>query len=253
MPQTSTFSAFLLFLLLSSLSDLRAQDSTRVGADPWQSAVDQSTQMMLDNQDFGQRLIFGSGFYVNNPDIEYEVDKKKLFIDPELRLASITLVGGLTDTLPARIQLYDQVVEVIRDGKEFQVDARSLQSITTLDGRRFLAYRRPLIVGQPAPLLEVLAEADRKKLCLYQRVEWREPNYQQTSYDTDNYKKRLRRIEEVYLIAPYVARPIGKMKELISLLPQEQQREAQQYAKRERLRNRTEDYVKLMTFLGWEG
>jgi hypothetical protein len=250
-PTTSTF----LFLLLSLLylHGLTGQDSTSVRADPWRTAVDQSTQMMIDNQDFGQRLIFGGGFYASNPEIDYEVDEKKLYLDTKLRPASITLVGGLTDTLPARIQLFDQVVEVIKDDKEFQVDAKSLQSIITEDGRRFLAYRQPLVVGQPAPLMEILAESDRKRLCLYRRVEWREPNYQKTSYDTDNYKKRLKRIEQVYLIAPYVARPIGKLKELITLLPKEQQLGARQYAKQERLRNRPEDFVKLMIHLGWAG
>lgn len=252
MPRTNPSKPLLLFLLLVSIHGLTAQDSTSVIADPWQTAVDQSTQMMIDNQDFGQRLIFGSGFYVSNPELDYEVDEKKLYLDPELGLASITLVGGLTDTLAARIQLFDQVVEVIKDGKEFQVDAKSLQSVITEDGRRFRAYRRALVVGQPAPLLEILTESGNRMLCTYRRVEWREPSYQKTSYDSDSYKKRLKRIEEVYLIAPYVAKPINKLKGLIRLLPTEQQEEARRYAKEERLRNRAEDYVKLMVFLGWE-
>jgi len=240
---------YLLLPLLCSLSILAAQDSTSVKAEPFRMTMDQGTQMTIDDPNLRDRLIAGGGFYVSNPEIEYEVDEKKLYLDPNLQSYKITLVGGLTETVPARIQLIDQVVEVNVDGRELQVTGKSLESLTTEDGRRFVAFRRPLIVGEPAPLLEVLQESDNGTLCAYRRVEWREPPQQKTSYDASNYKKRLDRRDQVYLLLPYSAKKIDKLKKLISLLPEDKREEARSYAKAERLRNREGDYAKLLAHL----
>ena len=241
--------SFLVLCLLWSVGPLAAQDTSRVSAEPWRTVIDPGTQMILDDGDLTQRLISGSGIFVINPELDYDVDENKLYLDPEFRPYAITLVGGMTDTLLARIQLVDQVVEVIVDGRDLQVDGKSLRSLTAEDGRRFVSTRLPLKAGEPAPLAEVLFESGVRKLYAYRRVEWREPSYQRTSYDSDKYAKRLYRSDLVYLVSPHRSQPVKKLKDLIELLPAEERDEAQRYAKRERLRNREEDYVKLLSYL----
>jgi hypothetical protein len=243
-----------LFLLLlsyavSTVAPLTAQDSTRVNTPPWRNTVDTETQMMLDDGTMTQRLLTGAGINVIKPELEYEVDEKKLYLDTEFRPYAITLFGGLTDTLLARIQLLDQVVEVVVDGRDLQVDSKSLRSLTAEDGRRFVAFPFPLVSGDPNPLLEVLFETKEFALGAYRRVEWREPSHQKTSYDSGNYKKRLDREDRVYLITAQSSEEVRKIKDLIELLPLEKRAEAQRYVKQERLRNREEDYVQLLTYL----
>ncbi|MEL7161087.1 MAG: hypothetical protein AAFN92_10030 [Bacteroidota bacterium] len=233
-------SCFFSFLV----GQITAQDSTDV------KLLNQATmQLMVENANLTESLIAGGGFYVNNPDIDYEIDENKLYLDPALRPHVITLVGGLVDTVPARLQLFDQVVEVTFAGRDLQIDGESLQTITTPERRHFVAYRRPLITGDPAPLLEELAVVGDLKLFGYRRTTWRQPAQQKTSYDNDNYKKRLHREDRIFLISPSLRKEVTKLKQIIELLPSADRAEARQYAKRERLRNREVDYVKLLTFL----
>lgn len=235
--------------LLSCIAPLAAQDSTRVNSQPWSYNVDSEMQMMIDDGTMTQRLLSGAGINVIKPELEYEVDEEKLYLDTEFRPYAITLVGGLTDTLLARIQLLDQVVEVVVDGRDLQVDSKTLRSLTAEDGRRFVAFPYSLVSGGPNPLLEVLFESKEFALCAYRRVEWREPSHQRTSYDSGNYKKRLDREDQVYMITSQSSEEVRKMKDLIKLLPAEKRDEAERYAKQERLRNREEDYVQLLTYL----
>ena len=243
------FSLQLAVYLLSFVAPLAAQDSTRVQSAPWRGNVDPEMQMMIDDGTMTQRLLTGAGINVIKPELEYEVDEKKLYLDTEFRPYVITLVGGLTDTLLARIQLLDQTVEVVVDGRDLQVDGKSLRSLTAEDGRRFIAFPYALVSGDPNPLLEVLFESKDFALGAYRRVVWREPSYQKTSYDSGNYKKRLDREDRVYLISSWSREEIKKMKDLIQSLPAEERNAAERYAKDERLRNREEDYVQLLSHL----
>ncbi len=224
---------------------LVAQDSLRTQP----TRLDQAKQMMSERANLNQDLIYGGGFSVTNPELDVEIDENKLYLDPEFRACEITLVGGLTQTLPARIQLFNQLVEVIANGKEMQIDGKSLQSVTTQDGRQFVAYRRPVVVNDPLPLLELLASRGDMKLYGYRRVELRDPAQQRSSYDAGTYRKRLYRDDLVYLFSPRQQTEIKKLRDLIESLTYQDQVDARRYAKRERLRNREEDYIRLLNAL----
>jgi hypothetical protein len=191
----------------------------------------------------------GANYVTYRPEAEYDLDPKLIFLDADYQPCHITLVGGLTDTLPARIQLVDQVVEVATEGKIFQVKNKSLQSVITPDGRQFVPSRLPLVVGEPAPLLEVLATTSDRELYAHRRIEWRDPSRQRTPYDQGSYKKRPYREDLYYLSGPRGMQEVRKMRELLDLLPERQQRSANNYVRDHRLRNREEDYVDLLTFL----
>ena len=244
MRSTIYLTLLILTIMQLPVSTLSAQDSTRTANRP----VDQGTQMMIERSNLDRQLIFG-GFVVNNPEIDYEIDEDKLYIDPVLRPCIITLVGGLTDTLPARIQLYDQLVEVVMDGKDMQVASKYLKSVVTQEGREFVAFRQPLLINQPPPLLELLGTYENYRLYGYRRVELREPSHKKTPYDAGSYKKRLHREDLIYVIASSKTTQIRKVKDLIALLPDEVQIETSQYVKQEGLRNREEDYIKLLVYL----
>ena len=236
--------------LFSNVSSLGAQDTTRASVPPPQQTVDGANQFLMHtSENMSQGLIYGTGIYVNNPDTEYDVDERKLYLDPEFRPFHITLTDGQSGTAPARIQLIDQIVEVNLEGRDLQVSSEALQSLTAEDGTRYVALHHPLIPGEPAPLLEVLVEAESRSLYAYRRVEWREPSQQRTSYDHDNYKKRLFRRDMVYLISSGNSQEIKKMRDLLDLLPEDVQDAARRYVRSERLRNREEDYVQLLTYI----
>ena len=236
-------STLFLVILLLAAGLLTAQDSTRT------TRIDQGTQMLVEQGNLNQQLIFGGGFTVTNAAIGYDIDDNKLYLDPELRPHVITLVGGLTDTLMARVQLLDQVLEVVYDDEELQIDNQSLQSVTSDDGRHFVASRRPLVINEPPPLLELLATHGTQRLYAYRRVEFKEPAQQKSAYATRDDKRRLSREDILYLISPLDTEKVTKLKQLIELLPRDQQPSARTYAKQERLRNREEDFVQLLNFL----
>lgn len=232
-----------------SFNLLTAQDTTRTAI----RRVDQGTQMMVERIGLDQSLIFNGGFVVNNPDLDYEIEEDKLYLDPLLQPYVITLVGGLTDTLLARIQLLDQQLEVDFEGRELQIDRRKLESVTTPDGRLFVSFRQPVVFNDPPPLLELLGTYENQKLYAYRRVELRSPSHQRTGYDAGNYKKRLHREDLLYLISPAGTTPIKKLKDIIEALPEEQQQAATQYAKEANLRNREADYASLLSHLAGSG
>lgn len=238
----------LLLLIFCCFGQLRAQDSTRTSA-PQRVDIAQNNQQLIQQQGLGGNLITGTGLTITNPGLEYEVDDKKAYLVPELQPYVITLLNGAKATFPARIRLIDQVVEVKQGDKDLEVKTSMLRSAVSPEGRRFEPLAKPLIEGDPTPLVEVLAEYDNIRLLSYHRSIWREPSQAKTSYNNDNYKKKLYREAMFFLEAPAGITRIRSIKKLIKVLPPASRTKAQRYAKAQRLRAKREDLIALMNHI----
>ncbi|MEO0626289.1 MAG: hypothetical protein AAFY91_04830 [Bacteroidota bacterium] len=192
-----------------------SQDSTSVPQNPWLNPFDQAMQLTYDNDDFFQRLFAGTGFYAMNPELDADIDENILYLNPEFQPYIIILNNGLTDTVPARIQLLDQVIEVKYNGQDMQVGKQLIRSAeSSVDGRGFVSFPQSLLAGEPTPLLELLYYGGEYLLYAHRRVKWREPSNQRTSYDAGRYKKRLYRSDMIYLFTSNGYRVVKKLKKL---------------------------------------
>lgn len=240
-----------LLFLLSLSSTAIAQDSTSINYGQAGAIIDQDRRAVLNTQGFGG-LVTGTGLTITNPELEYEAPEEKAYLDPKMQLTVLTLRTGHKDTLMARLRVLDQVVEVSTAKGDFDVNPKLLYKMEMADGRQFVSLFPPLIEGDPLPVVELLAQTDDLRLLKYYRAEWQEPARARTSYDNDNYKKRLYREDLVYVDMKGKTYRIRKMKNLISYLPPAQQIKASSYANQERLKNTSEDYVSLLKYLAEE-
>lgn len=239
----------LLFALLLICSAGQAQQDSLT-----QKGLSRADQDVLNAQGLGNNLIFGGGVTLSNPKLDLKVDPEKAYLDPEFKAASITLIGGITQNVDARLQLVDQVVEVMYEGKARQIHPNQFAVMITEDGRRFESLQRPLKSKYPKSVVEIVAQYDEFKLCVHRQSNWRKPAHQKTPYDNDNYVESLYLQTTTYFISPSISQPVKNMKKLIAMLPAMDRQRAQVYAKRQGLRNRDEDYVTLFQYLaGGEG
>ncbi len=243
------FSSVLLIVFLLFAAVMSAQTKRTVSAPEDVNPIDPGTQMMAENSALMQQLISGGTFNVKTAALDYEVDEEKYYLEVPMKLYKITLVNGDEQVLPARIQLLDQLVEVNYGGKPLQIDARQLRQVVTEDGRKFVVFRQPLETGKPLPLMEVLFEDDENKLYVHRTVEWRDPPQQKTSYDTGNYKRKMRREDVVYFRGRSGIARLKSMKSLLSDLPAPRREAARAYVKQQKLRNKEADYVNLLNYL----
>ena len=227
--------------LLTACS-LRAQDSTSI-----EIPIDPGTQVMIESNATNSVLLSGPGFTVKKEELATEIDEKVGYLSVAPQGCNIVLTNGEQRVLPTRIQLVDQQLEVTQGDRLAVVDRRMVREVICPGDRRFVPYDRLLPSGTALPLLEVLFEGETGDLLAHRNAEWREPSQQKTSYDRGNYARRLRRVDTIYLRVSGKMAEIKNMKALVRSLPDPTAAAA--IAKREKLKNNEQDYVRLLTEL----
>ncbi|CAH1001813.1 hypothetical protein LEM8419_02720 [Neolewinella maritima] len=209
---------------------------------------DKTRQAMFNLQDPSAALTAGGAFYVSNPTFAYEIDPKKAYLNPTFQPLSIVLLNGQEYELPGRIRLIDQKVEVQMDDKVYDLDNQKVQAIIDAQGRVFVSGFDPTGRIKGTHLYEVaFAGADRRLLVNHSTV-WEDPP-QQNMFDTSEQRKTLKSVTRTYLVVGSNGLEINRLSDLADVLGLSKRSEGMQFAKRNRLRNETADYVDLLQFI----
>lgn len=237
----------LLALLLTVSYPLNGQ-STSNDVSKQAEIKDQSRESMFNNGNANAVLTGGGAFYVSNPPPLYEVDLEKAYLNPEFQNLTIQLVDGKEYTLPGRIRLTDQRIEVRMEDGIYDLDNRMLKTVLTPEETTYIASFDPSGKIKGTHLYEVAFEGEDRKLLINRSAEWQDPP-RQNMFDTSEPHKTLKSVERTYLISDGKVEEIHRMFDLLNALSLGRKSEEAKFVRQYKLKNNEEDYVRLLAFI----
>ena len=239
---------FYLTLLLAS-PPLSAQETQITDNSDHTEKKDRSTQEFINGRGAEAALVNGGAFYVSNPPPVSKIDVDKAYLDKEFKKMHVVFRSGDEADIFARIRTVDQKVELMREGGVFELRDNYTQSLETEDGTVYLFLLDPLNQRKGVGVYEQAYVGEGRQLLVHHTAEWKDP-LPKTMFDTSEPERTLDPKRRAILVLDNkMAVEIHKMRELITHLGQDDRPRAEKLRKRNKLKNRAEDYVRLLTAL----
>ncbi|MBB4080605.1 hypothetical protein GGR28_003240 [Lewinella aquimaris] len=209
---------------------------------------DKTRQAMFNLQNPSAALTAGGAFYVSNPDLAYEIDAERAYLDSEFTLFYVRLKSGEDYQMPGRIRLVDQKVEVKVEGEVYELDSRAVQTVQDNNGRVFISGFDPVGRIKGVQWYEVAFTGKQYRMLIHESTAWQDPP-QKNMFDTSEPRRTLKRVTRYYFISPGGSVEVDKMKDVLNNLRGKEADTAAQYVRKERLKNNKEDYLALLKHL----
>lgn len=226
---------------------LRSQKVTDLSTQT-RSSIQQKEAILNNNTNPNAILAGGGAFYISNPAPLYKVDVEKAYVDPHFQDLQVILVDGQEHTLPGRVRLIDQKVEVEMEDGVYELDNRMIKAIVDTKGRVYVPGFDPTGRIKGTQLYEVAFAGRENRLLIHHAAEWQDPP-PQTMFDTQEQRRTLKSVDRVYVVGNNTGAEIKRMNDLLKFLRLGKETDAGRYVKRQRLQNEIADYALLLKFV----